>query len=203
VNRPPLPEAFVATRVIAVARRIDPARVSAVAAALGEGGVEVIEVTLDGAGALDSIGELTRGHWFVGAGTVMSVAEAEAATDAGAKFVVSPHTDTTIVAWAVERGIPVMAGAFTPTEVVAAWAAGVSAVKVFPASVGGPRMIRALRAPLGDLPLIPTGGIDGSNAGEFIAAGAVAVGVGGWLTDRPEVADITARARQLVAVCAH
>lgn len=203
MNRPPLPEAFVATRVIAVARRIDPARVSAVAAALGEGGVEVIEVTLDGAGALDSIGELTRGHWFVGAGTVMSVAEAEAATDAGAKFVVSPHTDTTIVAWAVERGIPVMAGAFTPTEVVAAWAAGVSAVKVFPASVGGPRMIRALRAPLGDLPLIPTGGIDGSNAGEFIAAGAVAVGVGGWLTDRPEVADITARARQLVAVCAH
>jgi 2-dehydro-3-deoxyphosphogluconate aldolase/(4S)-4-hydroxy-2-oxoglutarate aldolase len=203
VNRPPLPEAFAATRVIAVARRIDPARVSAVAAALSEGGVEVIEVTLDGAGALDSIGELTRGHWFVGAGTVMSVAEAEAATDAGAKFVVSPHTDTTIVAWAVERGIPVMAGAFTPTEVVAAWAAGVSAVKVFPASVGGPRMIRALRAPLGDLPLIPTGGIDGSNAGEFIAAGAVAVGVGGWLIDRPEVADITARARQLVAACAH
>ena len=201
MKRPPLPEVIAATRVIAVARKVDPARVLGVAAALGEGGVKVIEVTLDGTDALESIRELTQRSWLVGAGTVMSVAEAEAATAAGAEFIVSPHTDPTIVSWAVERAIPVMAGAFTPTEVVAAWDAGVSAVKVFPASVGGPGMIRALRGPLGDLPLIPTGGVDGSNAAEFIAAGAVAVGVGGWLTARPALTDVTARARQVVDAC--
>jgi 2-dehydro-3-deoxyphosphogluconate aldolase/(4S)-4-hydroxy-2-oxoglutarate aldolase len=90
-------------------------------------------------------------------------------------------------------------GAFTPTEVAVAWNAGAAAVKVFPASVGGPGLLKAIRGPFGDLPLVPTGGITASNAGAFLAAGAVAVGVGGWLTDHDDLAVVGERTRAIVA----
>ena len=201
MRRLELPEAITTTGVIAVARKIDPARLPAVATALAAGGVEAIEVTLDGVGALGSIESLAGGAQLVGAGTVMTVEEARNAVDAGAAFIVSPHTDPAIVSWAVEREIPVMAGAFTPTEVVTAWTMGVSAVKVFPASVGGPGLVQALRGPLDDVLLVPTGGIDDTNARDFMVSGSVAVGAGGWLTAHSDPAEITTRARKLVAAC--
>jgi 2-dehydro-3-deoxyphosphogluconate aldolase/(4S)-4-hydroxy-2-oxoglutarate aldolase len=100
-----------------------------------------------------------------------------------------------------DEGIPMMPGAFTPTEVAVAWNAGATAVKVFPASVGGSGLLKAIRGPFGDLPLIPTGGITASNAGAFLAAGAVAVGVGGWLTSHDDLAVVGDRAGAIVDAC--
>jgi 2-dehydro-3-deoxyphosphogluconate aldolase/(4S)-4-hydroxy-2-oxoglutarate aldolase len=185
--------------VIAVLRGLDPDRVVAVAEVLCRSGITAIEITMDSPDATSSIEGSIRGDTVVGAGTVMSVADAEEAVAAGADFLVSPHTDLEVVRWAVERGIPMIPGAFTPTEVAVAWNAGAAAVKVFPASVGGPGLLKAIRGPFGDLPLVPTGGITASNAGAFLAAGAVAVGVGGWLTDHDDLAVVGERAGAIVA----
>ena len=94
----------------------------------------------------------------------MSVVDAEAAVAAGVEFLVSPHTDLDVVLWATERGIPALPGALTPSEAATARSAGAAAVKILPASVGGPDLLKALRGPVGDLPLVPTGGITGSYA---------------------------------------
>jgi 2-dehydro-3-deoxyphosphogluconate aldolase/(4S)-4-hydroxy-2-oxoglutarate aldolase len=102
---------------------------------------------------------------------------------------------------AVERGIPMIPGAFTPTEVATAWGAGVAAVKVFPASIVGPGIVSALRGPFGDLPLIPTGGITAVNAASYLEAGAIAVGIGAWLTDQDDLTVIDERAAATVEVC--
>ena len=201
MSRVQLPTAVTATRVIAVLRGLDPDRVEAVVGALCHSGVTSIEITMDSPNAASLIERSLGGGAVIGAGTVMSVADAEAAVAAGAKFLVSPHTDLEVVRWAVEQGIPMIPGAFTPTEVAVAWNAGAAAVKVFPASVGGPGLLKAIRGPFGDLPLIPTGGITASNAGAFIAAGAVAVGAGGWLTDHDDLAVVGDRAAAIVDAC--
>lgn len=133
------------------------------------------------------------------AGTVMSTGEAADAVAAGATFLVSPHTDPDLVCWAAARGVAVVPGAFTPTEVAAAWNAGATAVKLFPASVGGPALVRELRGPFAHMAFIPSGGITAENAGAFLAAGAVAVGIGGWLTRNADPAVVEARARRLAA----
>ncbi len=182
MSRPPLPGAIAAGRVLAIARRLDPAAAPGLVEALRDGGLAVLEVTLDGDHALDVIAGLAGGPLLVGAGTVLSVPSAEAAVAAGAAFVVSPHVDPEIVAWAVGSHVPVLAGAYTATEIMTAWDAGASAVKLFPAAAGGPDLVRHLRGPLPHVPLVPTGGVDGGNARAFLDAGAVAVGVGSWLT---------------------
>lgn len=199
MSRAQVPTAVTVTRVVAVLRGLDPDRVLAVAEVLCRSGITAIEITMDSPDATSSIEGSIRGDTVVGAGTVMSVADAEEAVAAGADFLVSPHTDLEVVRWAVERGIPMIPGAFTPTEVAVAWNAGAAAVKVFPASVGGPGLLKAIRGPFGDLPLVPTGGITASNAGAFLAAGAVAVGVGGWLTDHDDLAVVGERTRAIVA----
>jgi 2-dehydro-3-deoxyphosphogluconate aldolase/(4S)-4-hydroxy-2-oxoglutarate aldolase len=201
MNRALLPEVVVETRVIAVLRGLNPDRVDTVTHILREAGIGAIEVTMDSPEAAKSIERLAHTAVSVGAGTVMSVAEAEVARAAGATFLVAPHTDPTVARWAVERGIPMIPGAFTPTEVVAAWNLGVAAVKVFPASVGGPGLLKALRGPLGGLPLIPTGGVTADNAAEFLSAGAVAVGLGGWLTGHSDLGVIAERAALTVQAC--
>lgn len=201
MNRARLPEVVVETRVIAVLRGLNPDRVDTVAQILREAGMGAIEVTMDSPEAARSIERLAHSGPSVGAGTVMSVAEAETAVAAGATFLVAPHTDQTVVRWAVERGIPMIPGALTPTEVMAAWDAGVAAVKVFPASVGGPAFLKALRGPLGGIPLIPTGGITAENAGAFLDSGAVAVGLGGWLTDHPDLEVVAERAASAIQAC--
>ena len=130
---------------------------------------------------------------------MLDVASATAAVEAGARFLVSPHTDGELIRWAVARRIPTFPGAFTPSEILAAWRAGASAVKLFPASTVGPSYVRELRGPLGDIPLIPTGGVTAETAGAFIAAGALGVGVGGWLFAAGSPDLIRQRAAQLVS----
>ena len=120
---------------------------------------------------------------LVGAGTIRTVAALDAACDAGAPFVVSPLLDPLIVAAALRRGVPVIPGAFTPTEIDAAWRAGATFVKLFPASSVGPGHVRELRGPMPEVELIPTGGIDESSGPAFLAAGAVAVGIGGAIVN--------------------
>ncbi len=199
--RAPLPEVVVETRVIAVLRGLKPDRVETVVEVLRGAGIGAIEVTMDSPEAAKSIERLARSDVRVGAGTVMSIADAEVALAAGATFLVAPHTDQTVARWVIERDIPMIPGAFTPTEVMAAWNLGVAAVKMFPATVGGPELLKALRGPLGGLPLIPTGGITAENAAEFLTAGAVAVGLGGWLTGHPDLEVIAERAALTVHAC--
>jgi 2-dehydro-3-deoxyphosphogluconate aldolase/(4S)-4-hydroxy-2-oxoglutarate aldolase len=199
VSRPELPAAITDTRVIAVLRGFDPDRVGSLTCVLHRSGITAVEITMDSPDAVTSIERCLGDDAVVGAGTVMSVADAEAAVAAGAKFLVAPHTDLEVVRWAGERDIPIVPGAFTPTEVSVAWNAGAAAVKIFPASVGGPGLLKAIRGPFGELPLVPTGGITASNAGAFLAAGAAAVGVGGWLTDHEDLGVVGQRAAALFA----
>ncbi|MFN8623652.1 MAG: bifunctional 4-hydroxy-2-oxoglutarate aldolase/2-dehydro-3-deoxy-phosphogluconate aldolase [Chloroflexota bacterium] len=185
-GRPALPAQLTEGRIVAIGRRLDPSLVDGVGDALLAAGIGCFEITLNEpeADALGSIGLLARrfaGRLLVGAGTVMSIGAAERAIDAGATFIVSPHTDEALVAWAAARGVPAFPGALTPTEVVRAWNAGAAGVKLFPASAVGPSFIRELRGPLPGVPIVPTGGVSADNAGDFVRAGAVAVGLGSWL----------------------
>lgn len=185
-----------AERLVAVLRRVDD--VDRVAGELVEAGIGVLEVTLDSDGALDAIARLRdRGDVAVLAGTVRTAADAAAAIAAGAEACVGPVFVPAVLEQCHALGVPAIPGALTPSEIEAAWRAGAALVKVFPGSLGGPRYVRELAAPLHDVPLIVTGGVDASNAAEFLAAGAVAVGVGSSLT---RAADISAAARALVGV---
>jgi 2-dehydro-3-deoxyphosphogluconate aldolase/(4S)-4-hydroxy-2-oxoglutarate aldolase len=121
---------------------------------------------------------------------------------AGATFLVMPHTDAALIAWAAGRSIPCFPGALTPTEILTAWRAGATAVKLFPASVAGPAFVREFRGPFPDIPLVPTGGITVESAPAFIRAGALAVGIGSWLTGDGEPAGIARRGAQAVAAVA-
>jgi len=196
--------------VVAIARHVRADSVAGLADALLAGGIGAFELTLNDpesdalatlAAAADHVA--AGGHRLaIGAGTVLSVEAAKRAVDAGASFLVAPHLDVEVVAWAGARGIPMLPGAATPTEVLAAWRAGAAAVKVFPASVLGPGFLRELRGPFPDIPLQPTGGISVETAGAFIEAGAIAVGIGSWLFADRDPAVVTARARGATAAVA-
>ena len=200
ISRAPVPEPVATGRLIPIARGLSVADGEVLGDALEAVGLPVVEVTMDGADAVPSIEAFAGRDFAVGAGTVMTLAEANRAVGAGASFLVCPHTDPEIITYGRNRGIPVFAGGLTATEIVTAWNLGASAVKLFPASVGGPSMLATLRGPLADIPIIPTGGIDGSNAGDYLAAGAVAVGVGSWLTAAGDRETIQGRAAELVSV---
>jgi 2-dehydro-3-deoxyphosphogluconate aldolase/(4S)-4-hydroxy-2-oxoglutarate aldolase len=181
-------------RVVAILRRVpDPL---GVAAALREGGIAVLEITLDSDGALETIERLRRDpELVVLAGTVRTPAEAEAAARAGAQACVAPALVPEVVEACGRLGVPAIPGALTPTEVAAAWRLGAAMVKLFPAARVGPEYVRDLQGPLADVPLLATGGVDASNAAEFLRSGAAAVGVGSPLTAAP---DVVAAARELV-----
>jgi 2-dehydro-3-deoxyphosphogluconate aldolase/(4S)-4-hydroxy-2-oxoglutarate aldolase len=205
--RQPVPPQILDAGVVAIGRRLEPATVVGIAEALARGGVGAFEITLDGDGshaALERLGDrFGDGHeMLVGAGTVLDRESARAAVRAGARFLVMPHLDEALVRLAVEDGMPVFPGAFSPTEILAAWRAGASAVKLFPASVAGVAFVREFRGPFRDVPLLPTGGVTLETAPAFIAAGAVAVGLGGWLVGDGEPEAIESRARTLVAAIA-
>jgi 2-dehydro-3-deoxyphosphogluconate aldolase/(4S)-4-hydroxy-2-oxoglutarate aldolase len=134
---------------------------------------------------------------MVGAGTITSTDQAEVAVEAGAAFLVSPHLDRVLIDWAQTEQVALVPGGLTPTEVWGAWSLGPPAVKVFPASVGGPGYVKSLLGPFPDLGLIPTGGIDEDNIVDYLKAGAVAVGVGAWLTSHSDLAEVTSRAERL------
>ncbi len=201
--RPLIPEPILATRVVAIGRRLEPGVLAGVAEALVAGGIRAFELTLDGAGALSGIAELTSRFapevLLVGAGTVLDRASAERAIEAGARFLVMPHTDLELVRFAAERGLPAFPGAFTPTEAYAGWRAGAAAIKIFPASVVGPTFFREMRGPFRDIPLVPTGGVTIENAASFIRAGAVAVAMGSWLTGSGDSRLVRERASAVVA----
>lgn len=179
-----------ATGVIAVLRGIDPAAVPSVVEAIVDGGVDVVEITADSPAAVDAIEtiEADFDDVLVGAGTVLDAEVVRRLTDAGAEFIVSPTTDETVIQAGHLAGVPVAPGAFTPTEVHRANRAGADLVKVFPASTGGPGHLRSLGGPLSGIDLLPTGGIDATNAGAYVEAGAVAVGVGGGIVDHKAIA---------------
>lgn len=185
-DRPSLPPQVTQGRIVAIGRKLAPALVDGVGEALLAAGIGCFEITLNDpeAEALGSITALARrfsGRLVIGAGTVLSIPAARRAIDAGATFLVSPHTDEALVAWAAEQGVPAFPGTLTPTEIVRAWNAGAAGVKLFPASAVGPSFVREIRGPLPGIPIVPTGGISVDNVGDFIRAGAVAVGLGSWL----------------------
>ncbi|HEX6925213.1 MAG TPA: bifunctional 4-hydroxy-2-oxoglutarate aldolase/2-dehydro-3-deoxy-phosphogluconate aldolase [Longimicrobiaceae bacterium] len=171
--------------------------------ALRKGGVAAVEVTLNSAGALAGI-EALRRHFgeelLVGAGTVRTVADVDAALSAGAAFLVSPNFDPESVARSRQVGVVHLPGVFTASEAQAAHAAGCRLVKLFPADALGPVYLRALRAPLDDVGFVPTGGIDATNLAEYVRAGAAAFGVGGALVrkDEDDIEALATRARALV-----
>jgi 2-dehydro-3-deoxyphosphogluconate aldolase/(4S)-4-hydroxy-2-oxoglutarate aldolase len=178
-------------------------------AAIMAGGVPVLEITMTVPGAVTLIADLCRRFGreaVVGAGTVLDPETARACILAGAQFVVSPATNVSTIACCRRYGVPIMPGALTPTEVVAAWEAGADMVKVFPCSaLGGASYIRALKAPLPQIDLIPTGGVNLQTAADFIKAGSTALGVGADLVDLKALRDgkdalLTERARQLVEI---
>lgn len=154
-------------------------------------------------GAIGVIVELSRsmgGELLIGAGTVLDPETARQCLDAGAQFIVSPGFVAETVRFLTQAGVLVMAGALTPTEVIAAWSAGSDFVKIFPCgSVGGPSYIKALKAALPQIPMIPTGGVNLTTAGPFLKAGAAAIGIGGELIT-PDHAAITPLARQYVSI---
>jgi 2-dehydro-3-deoxyphosphogluconate aldolase/(4S)-4-hydroxy-2-oxoglutarate aldolase len=192
--------------VIAIGRRLEPAGVVAVADALARGGVGAFEITLDDDRSLESLSRLidrfADSGMLIGAGTILQRDAADAAIRAGARFLVMPHVDETLIRIALDAGIPVFPGAFSPSEILAAWRAGATAVKLFPASVAGATFVRELRGPFPDIGLIPTGGVTIETAPGFIAAGAVAVGLGGSLVGGGQPDVIERRARALVAAIA-
>ena len=177
-------------RLVAVLRRVSPQpALLELVDELAEAGVRVFEITLDAPSGAEGLAAV-RTHLaergitdaMVGAGTVLTGETVAAAREAGADFAVSPIRDVELVRMAVATGLPFIPGALTPTEIAAAWAAGATLVKLFPASAVGPALVRELRGPLPDVPLLPTGGVDATNAAAFLEAGAVAVGVGSALT---------------------
>ena len=175
------------------------------------GGISIFEITMtvpNAPAVIRALVEKLGDRAVVGAGTVLDAEAAHKCIEAGAAFIVSPGLDLGTIAAAHGHSVPIMPGALTPTEVITAWKAGADMVKIFPASaVGGPKYIKALKGPLPDVKMLPTGGVNAQTAGEFIAAGAAALGVGGELVDiaalmRGEDAVITERARELVAAVA-
>ena len=185
-----------ATGVVAVIRSPSVDAALACTRALVRGGVTGIELTFSTPGAAEAIAKARAEHpsALIGAGTVLDRASLDAACDAGAAFLVSPHTDEALLDAARERDVPFLPGALTPTEVVRAHRAGAACVKLFPGSAVGPGYVKALRGPLPHIPLMPTGGVDEKNLGEWFAAGVVAVGMGGSLaTGTPEAVEAAAR----------
>jgi 2-dehydro-3-deoxyphosphogluconate aldolase/(4S)-4-hydroxy-2-oxoglutarate aldolase len=177
-------------RLIVVLRRIEPReRLLALVDELAASGARVFEITFDApsaggdvAAVRESLAGREDGPFLIGAGTVTGLEQLEAANSTGVDFAVAPLLDPAVVGASVAAGLPFVPGAFTPTEIAAAWAAGATFVKLFPASAVGPAFVRELRGPLPEVEIIPTGGVDGSNAADYLAAGAVAVGIGGGLT---------------------
>ncbi len=208
-------EAIRAAGVVAVVRVDSQDEALGATRALLRGGVRAIEVTFtvpDAARVIARVAqesaagnfEAPEGELLLGAGTVTSAAQAGEAIEAGAQYLVSPCVVPEVIAAAQERGVAMLPGALTPTEVFNAYQMGGDIIKIFPAARMGPSYLKDLKAPLPHIPMLPTGGVDAQNAGEWIKAGAVALGVGGKLVDRAAIKAgdwdaLTTRAKELVA----
>jgi 2-dehydro-3-deoxyphosphogluconate aldolase/(4S)-4-hydroxy-2-oxoglutarate aldolase len=171
--------------VVPVVRAASAAEARLAAQAVCDGGIPIVEVTMTVPGAVDVIRELRKSapsSVLIGAGTVLDAEAARRCVDAGAQFLVSPGLNLPTLEFAARSGVLMLAGALTPTEVITAWNAGSDLVKIFPCGqVGGAKYIKALKGPLPQIPLVPTGGVNLNTAAEFIEAGAAALGIGGEL----------------------
>ena len=186
-----LTETLLESRLVAIVRGIS--REAAVTAGQGmtEGGIRLMEVTLNTTGAHHIIAdwrERHEGQAYVGAGTVLNVQMAREAVAAGAQFLVSPNVDLSVIEYAVEQGVEIWPGAMTPTEIVAAYEAGAKVVKLFPMASLGIPYLREIKAPLNHIPLLATGGANLDNIAEYYAAGAAAVGLGSALLPKEALA---------------
>ena len=196
-------ELMMESGVVAIMRAKSSDQLLAAADAILNGGVRAIEVTMTTPGALDVIHQATSklsDDVLFGAGTVLDSESARASILAGAQFIVCPTLNLETIKICHRYSVPVMPGAFTPTEILTAWEAGATMVKVFPASVGGPGYIKAVKAPLPQVKLTAVGGVDLGNCADFIRAGCEVVGIGGELVnqkllDARDFATITERAR--------
>jgi 2-dehydro-3-deoxyphosphogluconate aldolase / (4S)-4-hydroxy-2-oxoglutarate aldolase len=195
--------------VVPVVRASSPKQAMHAAQAVCAGGIPVVEITMTVPGAVEVIAQLAKSmgaEVLIGAGTVLDTATAERCINAGAEFIVSPGFDSETVKFTNRAGKLMMAGALTPTEVIAAWKAGCDFVKIFPCgAVGGAKYIKALKAPLPQIPMIPTGGVNLSTAADFILAGAAALGIGGELVsalalESGNTTPIVEAARDFVAI---
>jgi 2-dehydro-3-deoxyphosphogluconate aldolase/(4S)-4-hydroxy-2-oxoglutarate aldolase len=195
------------TGVIAIMRAKSSDQLLAAAEALKAGGVSAIEVTMTTPGALDVIRQATSRYGpdvAFGVGSVLDPETARAAILAGARFVVCPTLNLATISLCRRYAVPVVPGAYTPTEVLTAWQAGADLVKLFPASVGGPEYLKAIKAPLPQVKLVPVGGVDLDTTTDFVRAGAEVVGVGSALInqkllDAGDLAKITELAQQFVS----
>ncbi|MBD2847841.1 bifunctional 4-hydroxy-2-oxoglutarate aldolase/2-dehydro-3-deoxy-phosphogluconate aldolase [Paenibacillus sp. IB182496] len=173
-------------KIVAIFRGIGQDHADAAAGALIEGGITMMEVTMNTAGAtriIDSWRTRFGEQAAIGAGTVLDMGMAVEAIDAGAQFLISPNLDEGVVALGASRGVSVWPGVMTPTEIVRAWSAGAEAVKVFPMGTLGWKYLAEIRAPLDQIPMIATGGVDLDNIGDYFRAGACAVGMGSKLVN--------------------
>src|SRR5947199_7432901 len=196
--------------IVAVVRSPDSQQLVEAARALADGGVTVVEITMTVPDALDVVRAVRRAlgdRLLLGAGTILDPETARAALLAGAEFLVAPVVNREVIRLCQRYDKLVMPGAFTPTEILTAWEAGADIVKVFPADVVGPAFFKAVRAPLPQVKMMPTGGVDLTTAVKFLEAGACCLGVGGQLVEPKAVAArdfdrIRDLARQYVAVIA-
>ena len=190
------------TGTIAIMRAKSSEQLIAAADAIKAGGVRVIEVTMTTPGALDIIAQATKKYSdevLFGAGSVLDAETARTAILAGAGFIVAPTLNLAVIALCNRYSVPVVPGCYTPTEMLTAWEAGADMVKLFPASVGGPALVKAILAPLPQLQIVPVGGVNLDTAADFIRSGAAALGIGSSLVnqkllDAGDMAELTRRA---------
>jgi 2-dehydro-3-deoxyphosphogluconate aldolase/(4S)-4-hydroxy-2-oxoglutarate aldolase len=185
MNKQQVRDRIVEIGIVPVVRASSSAEALLAAEAVCAGGIPIVEITMTVPGAVEVIRQLKKSaleNVLIGAGTVLDAETARRCIDAGAEFLVSPGLNIDTVEFAAREGKLMLAGALTPTEVMMAWNAGADFVKIFPCgNVGGAKYIKALKSPFPQIPLVPTGGVNLSTAGEFIEAGASALGVGGEL----------------------
>lgn len=206
MNRTEALDTIMATGVVAVIRMKDTARLVRVVEAIRAGGVRCIEITMTVPGAVEIIAAMSRelpADVLIGAGTVTNKPTAEAVIGAGARFVVGPILNTDVIAACRAAGVICIPGCYTPTEILAGWEAGADIVKVFPATSLGPKYFKDVAGPFPHIRLMPTGGVTIDNVGEWVKAGAVAVGIGGDLLDKKAIDEgryevLTERAARMV-----
>jgi 2-dehydro-3-deoxyphosphogluconate aldolase/(4S)-4-hydroxy-2-oxoglutarate aldolase len=187
MNKQQVRDRIVEIGIVPVVRASSSAEALFAAEAVCAGGIPIVEITMTVPGAVEVIRQLQKSaldNILIGAGTILDAETARRCVDAGAEFLVSPGLNIATVEFAAREGKLMLAGALTPTEVMMAWNAGADFVKIFPCgNVGGAKYIKALKGPFPQIPLVPTGGVNLSTAGEFIEAGASALGVGGELVE--------------------
>src|SRR5215468_1461012 len=194
--------------IVAVVRSPDSGQLVEVARALAEGGVTVVEITMSVPNALDVLRQVRHAlgdRLLLGAGTVLDAETARAVLLAGAEYIVAPTVNLDVIRLCQRYDKLVMPGAFTPTEILTAWEAGADIVKVFPAEVVGPAFFKAMRGPLPQIRLMPTGGVDLNTAADFLQAGACCLGLGSQLVEPRAIAErnfdrIRDLARQYLAI---